>query len=124
MPGLASLFFGISGPAPLTFFVRPKDKMSTSNPAGQGSDRTGRIRCPRCNQGWVYVVRVRGKGTILHVCEECEATWDGSPTKLGWRDFQQRMKELGCTPEWSQVEDVPETSRVEPSDCNEPRDDA
>lgn len=59
-------------------------------------------------------MRVRRTGAMLHVCEECEATWDTLPTDHGWRDFHQRMQELGCVPEWSQVEEIAEPVNAEP----------
>lgn len=58
----------------------------------------------RCDQG--SVVKVTGTGTILYVCQECEASWftcEDVSVKC-FMDYGVYMESIGISPLWSEVE--------------------
>ncbi|WP_457443531.1 zf-TFIIB domain-containing protein [Roseateles sp. P5_E4] len=61
--------------------------------------------CPRCQQGSVVEARVRKTGVVLHLCEECEATWFSPEEvdKASFVDFETYMKGEGLHPLWNEL---------------------
>ncbi len=62
--------------------------------------------CPRCDeQGVVLKAEVRTTGEILHVCDECEATWFNIEAigRDAFVDFSIYMEEIGLPPLWSSI---------------------
>ena len=72
-----------------------------------------KVYCARLDDGVVNRARVRQTGTIIYVCEECDATWlDGDAIRRdNWQDLQACLSTLGVQGRWSQLEDVEEEWR-------------
>jgi transposase-like protein len=64
--------------------------------------------CPRCNEGWVIDVRIRARGEIVYVCEECEALWT-DPQKIdlsNFTDMAAYLRVFGLKGDWNELERV------------------
>lgn len=64
------------------------------------------MQCPRCDgQGEIKLVKMQPSGALLHVCDECDATWTcgETPTIETFQDFGTLMKAHGLQGLWSEV---------------------
>lgn len=63
--------------------------------------------CPRCDgQGSVMEVRIKRTNETIFACDECEASWNarGAIGAEEWEDFGTRLKSMGLSPTWAEVE--------------------
>ena len=73
------------------------------------------MQCPRCDgQGEIRYVRVNATGTLLQVCDECDATWFHNELNSleTFFDFETYMRSLGLTGAWSEVTTVADIERI------------
>ena len=65
-----------------------------------------KIRCPRCNQGWVFGGRIKATNETLSVCEECEAAWIGNKPIIfeTFVDMSTLLKSKGLNGAWSDLQ--------------------
>jgi len=62
--------------------------------------------CPRCEQDDIAEAKIRKMGSVLFVCQECEATWF-SREEIGvvpFVDFGTHMESIGLAPLWDELE--------------------
>ncbi|PSM14353.1 hypothetical protein CV100_07390 [Stenotrophomonas maltophilia] len=61
--------------------------------------------CPRCEQGEVLKAHVKGGGTHIFVCDECDAVWF-SLASIGvssFRDLEEYLEEKSVAPSWESI---------------------
>lgn len=62
--------------------------------------------CRRCDgQGFIKKAEVVGSGTLIFVCDECEATWLSADALASgsWTDFESYMAQLGKSGSWDEI---------------------
>lgn len=65
-----------------------------------------KIRCPRCEQGWVLNARIKTSNEKIHVCEECEAAWSIG-AKIAFEtfiDMSRLLEAKGLKGQWAELE--------------------
>lgn len=64
-----------------------------------------RLICPRCEQGEVLKAQVKGCGTQIFVCDECDVVWF-SLAAIGvspFRDLEEYLEENSVAPSWESI---------------------
>lgn len=60
--------------------------------------------CPYCEQGKIIKAKIKRNNKEIHICEECDTVWDGEINLMTGKSFDNFMKNLGCEPDWSELE--------------------
>ena len=67
--------------------------------------------CPRCDyQGIIEKARIIATGEIIHLCDECDATWlDGMEFRIdNFKDFSTLLESKGLQGVGSEIEFIKE----------------
>lgn len=100
---------------------RDMTRPSASHPQPQSSQGIARPWCPRCDQGSVYRVRVRATGRFCTSARSVRRHGTRCLAARAGAISSERLRQLGCAPEWSQVEVISESGNVEPGAGRERR---
>lgn len=67
--------------------------------------------CPRCEQDYIYKVKIIPLNRIVYLCKECDALWElETPiSQKNYIDFGNYMEKYGYKGDWSLIEDSKST---------------
>jgi len=62
--------------------------------------------CPRCKQGEIAKATIRKTGSLIFVCQECEAAWffASEISEAEFTDFGNHMEGIGLEPRWTELD--------------------
>ncbi|WP_157288465.1 zf-TFIIB domain-containing protein [Uliginosibacterium gangwonense] len=62
--------------------------------------------CPRCEQDYIVEARIKGNGSLIYICPECDATWLSSDeiSSSNFFDYGTYMKSIGRSQLWDELE--------------------